>query len=85
MQSRFILQNRLPNFHVYKSIYHFFKKHYRNPREIMQGWKAHIPRNILMTFCWINFLKDRPFEGFIISTLLSHTLCYPLTTVIRRL
>jgi hypothetical protein len=36
MQSRFILQNRLPNFSLYKSVFHFFKKHIRKPTTFFQ-------------------------------------------------
>lgn len=60
MQSRFILQNRLPNFSLYRSVFGFVKKHYKNNREILQGWRAHIPRNIIMSLAWTNLIKDNP-------------------------
>lgn len=37
-QSRFILQNRLPNFFIYKSFFHFLKKLSKKPKELYSGW-----------------------------------------------
>lgn len=56
---------------------HFMKRHYRRVGETMQGWRAHVPRNFFMVFCWFNILKDRPVEGFILSNMLSHAISYP--------
>lgn len=36
MQSRFVLQNRLPNFSLYKSVFHFLKKHTKTPKTYFQ-------------------------------------------------
>lgn len=30
-------------------------------------------------------MRENPIDGFIVSTLIANTLCYPLLTVIRRL
>jgi len=85
MQSRFILQNRLPNFSLYKSFIHFFKKHYSDPKTMFQGWSVHLPKNIIFLIGQYNFLTDRPFEGYLLSNFIAQTLAYPLTTVLRRL
>ena len=42
-------------------------------------------KNIIMNFSWINITRENPIDGFILSTLIANTLCYPLLTVMRRL
>jgi len=85
MQSRFILQNRLPNFSVYKGIVGFLKKKYRRPRTLFQGALGHFPKNILFSLGYVNFFKDDPDKNFIFTSVLANTLAYPITTCIRRM
>jgi len=85
MQSRFILQNRLPNFSLYKSVFHCFKKHIRKPLTFFQGWTTHIPKNLVFALSQINLLKDHPKEGFLLSNMLAQIFSYPFLTVLRRL
>eukprot|EP01015_Nassula_variabilis_P018588 TRINITY_DN3047_c0_g1_i23.p1 TRINITY_DN3047_c0_g1~~TRINITY_DN3047_c0_g1_i23.p1 ORF type:complete len:189 (-),score=17.79 TRINITY_DN3047_c0_g1_i23:26-592(-) len=84
-QSRFVLQNRLPNFCLYRSIVHYFKKHIRRPKEFFQGVSGHLPKNLLLTFGFLNLFQNRPAESFMLANLISNTLGYPFYTVMRRL
>ena len=49
LQSRFILQNRLPNFYLYKNIAHFIRKKMKKPSTFAQGWQGQIVKNIVFS------------------------------------
>ncbi|EAR91059.1 carrier protein (macronuclear) [Tetrahymena thermophila SB210] len=84
IQSRFILQNRLPNFALYKSFLDVFKRHKRQPFELYKGALGHSIKNAVLAFTWSLYDKDNAKQSFLISTLASHFLTYPVLTAIRR-
>ena len=45
-ESRLVLQNRLPNFQTYKSLWTMFMTSYK---ELLRGVTAHIPRSFLLS------------------------------------
>ena len=46
VEARLVLQNRLPNFTTYKSLWSLFMTSYR---EMAKGITAHIPRSFLLS------------------------------------
>jgi hypothetical protein len=53
-EARLILQNRLPNFSTYKSLWTMFMTSYK---EMYKGITAHIPRSFVISlsnFCFFN-------------------------------
>jgi hypothetical protein len=82
MQMRFILQNRLPEFQTYRSVWFFFQ--HIPTKEMWQAVKFHIPMNLMMLFGGISVgmaAEDKK-DG---ARLGLFFICYPLMTVARRL
>lgn len=80
-RTRFILQNRIPQFSVYRSLYRFFDT--LGKKELFQGYNVIIPKNITYyTFLMAGF-EDPMMRlfGFFVAL----TCIYPLETVQRRL
>ena len=82
LESRFILQNRLPEFKVYKNFWKFKTRSYS---DFHIGALGHIPLNILFTtgfFLGSNLLPDAPNSvHFVCGQIMS----YPVLTGIRRI
>jgi len=86
MQSRFILQNRSPNFRTYKSAFHFFRKHHRRLSVLFNGWRVHLPKNLLIGLgSKSGIIKDNPLLAFLTSQIITESLIYPLMTAQRRI
>lgn len=83
IQSRFILQNRLPQFATYKSLY--FAGQNIFIRELYQGWQCAFPLKFGTTFGAILLTYGNTIDYIVLSNLLAYTLFYPLLTVQRRL
>jgi hypothetical protein len=84
LQSRFILQNRLPNFSVYKSATNFLLKKFKRRDIFFQGAGGHLPKNIIFALGFLNLFPGDPDRNFMAMTALSSILAYPILTCIRR-
>jgi hypothetical protein len=42
-------------------------------------------KNTLFALTWLKLIKDSPVYSFVLSSLLSHLVIYPFTTIIRQL
>lgn len=82
-QSRLILQNSKPSFRTYTSCVDVLRK--TPVSELFQGSSLTIPKNIFMFLAWFNFLQTTPEISFMISSILSHVVTYPFTTVMRKM
>ena len=56
-ESRFILNNRLPNFGAYKSLYTLILTN-RNLTEVARGASVHLPVSLIMAFSGFNFSRS---------------------------
>ena len=87
IQSRFILQNRLPEFSTYKSFRHFLSKHkLRIKSECTKGIFSQIPLNIILSSSiFLNLFASNPVKNNFYTLNLASFISYPFTTVMRRL
>lgn len=87
IQSRFILQNRLPEFSTYKGIKTFVSKHkLRLRKESTKGIFSQVPINIILSFCnYLNLFASNPEKNNFFILNLASFISYPFTTVMRRL
>lgn len=81
-ESRFVLNNRLPNFSAYKSLYSLGMA---CTTQITRGASVHVPRSFVMAFSGFNYFSSTNMQTFIATQLAFHSLAYPLLTVQRRL
>ena len=80
-QTRFILQNRIPEFRVYRNLYKLFE--FVSIKELFQGYEVILPRKVMFAFS-MAFLNNDIITNF--GVLLAFfTFSYPLDTVQRRL
>jgi len=84
IESRYILQNRLPHFRVYNSIFKLFN---RSSTDIYQGALSHFPKNFILFSVFFATERLRFTYSFpsYISFLTALTAIYPINTAIRRL
>lgn len=84
IESRYILQNRLPHFRVYNSLFKLFN---RSSTDLYQGALSHFPKNFLLFSVVLLMENLRLTYSFplYISLLTGFTVIYPVNTVIRRL
>lgn len=86
LQSRFILQNRLPNYSTYKDLSSFATKHKMALiSESYKGWQGNIPINVIRSLNLICYMEDKPLESFLIQYILSNVMVYPIYTAKRRI
>lgn len=83
-QSRFILQNRLPNFRTYRSLRKIFIAQFYKNNNYYVGWRAHLPKNIIMGATYINLVPGNPVLSILLANYIGFTLTYPLMTAMRR-
>ena len=96
-EARLILQNRMPNFAVYKKAHHIFTK---SGSELFRGILMHIPRNFFLAlskyFIYLNLLififtaslkvqDEITYFSMYSAALVANLLSYPFLTVQRRL
>jgi hypothetical protein len=79
--TRFILQNRLPQFRVYRSLYKLLST--VSLHELMQGYNVILPRKLLFYIAVLGGSGD--FQMNVWWTFFTYTALYPLDTVQRRL
>jgi len=82
MENRYILQNRLPQFHFYKNYIKFF---YRSYNEITRGSLGHIPKNFLFLLGYNIHYFSPNMATYIFSIILGGILSYPYMTAFRRI
>jgi hypothetical protein len=51
----------------------------------ISGASLLIFKNTLFALTWLKLIKDSPVYSFVLSSLLSHLVIYPFTTIIRQL
>jgi hypothetical protein len=51
----------------------------------ISGASLLIFKNSLFALSWVKLIKESPVYSFVLSSLLSHLIIYPFTTVIRQL
>ncbi len=85
MQSRFILQNRLPGFFTYRSIWQYLRQNVHNASGMFVGWRATIPTNALFSLATGYASVQSDTWKIVSSFSLSHFLLYPVWTAQRRL
>jgi hypothetical protein len=83
-ESRMILNNRLPNFGAYKSIYTLVMAS-RDPTILSRGMSIHIPVNFVMAFTGFNYFSSSNYYTYVLQNLCFHSLIYPMLTIQRRL
>ena len=82
-EARLVLNNRLPNFSAYKSIFTLATSSASTTsiKDIFRGVTIHFPRSVILAFSGFNYSSSASLQGFIASHLAFHTLAYPLLTV----
>lgn len=83
-ESRLVLNNRLPNFNSYKSLYTLMLTNRMN-NGVYRGWTTYIPINFVLAFSGYNYSNSSSPFSYLSRQLLCQTLIYPLVTILRRL
>lgn len=83
-ESRMILNNRLPNFGAYKSLF-TLALNSRDPSQLIRGLSVHIPVNFLLAFTGYNYFTSTNIYTYLFTQLTFSSIAYPLLTVQRRL
>jgi Mitochondrial carrier protein len=91
-EARLVLQNRLPNFQSYKSLWTMFMSSYK---EMYKGITAHIPRSFLLSLskritdnidlAGFNYFSSVNIYTYLLQNFAFHSLAYPILTIQRRL
>jgi hypothetical protein len=81
-ENRYILQNRLPQFQIYKN---FFKLQLRNYHEITRGITGHIPKNFFYLIGFYIYYNMPSTGNYMIAVLCGNILSYPIMTGFRRI
>jgi hypothetical protein len=76
-EARLVLQNRLPNFMTYKSLWSMFMTSYK---ELYRGITAHIPRSFILALTGFNYFSSVNIYTYLVQNLAFHTFAYPLLT-----
>jgi hypothetical protein len=81
LENRYVLQNRQPQFLIYKNALQFYKRSYA---EIFRGAGGHIPKNFLFLFgYYLNLLRSD--ASYTSSVILGSIFSYPYMTAFRRI
>jgi hypothetical protein len=83
-ESRMILNNRLPNFGAYKSLF-TLALNSRDPAQLIRGTSVHIPINFTLAFTGFNYFTSTNIYTYLLTQLTFYSITYPLLTVQRRL
>ena len=91
-EARLVLQNRLPNFTSYKSLWTMFLSSYR---EMGKGITGHIPRSFILSLskaighnyyiAGFNYFSAVNIYTYLVQNFVFHSLAYPFLTAQRRL
>ena len=86
-EARLVLNNRLPNFSAYKSIYSMVVSTATATgiEQVTRGVSIHLPRSFILAFSGFNYFSSVNLQTFVVTHLAFHSLAYPLLTVQRRL
>ncbi|CAI2372067.1 unnamed protein product [Moneuplotes crassus] len=82
IESRYILQNRIPAFTSYKSLYTLALA---TRFDVYQGVACHIPKNVILAFGYFSIFTAMSPTMFLIKELAIQALIYPIITVMRRI
>ena len=82
MESRFILQNRLPNFRVFPSI---IKYKSRSKDELFVNILCQIPKNVTIILSNFVFFSKPNLYSLLINNIITNVFIYPILTCMRRL
>lgn len=88
-EARLVLQNRLPNFQTYKSLWTLFMTSYK---EMLRGISVHVPRSFVLSLskylivsnvfiAGFNYFSSVNIYTYLLQNLIFHSLAYPLLTV----
>ena len=77
-----VLNNRLPNFSAYKSLYSLGMT---SMEQATRGASVHVPRSFILAFSGFNYFSSANLQTFVATQIAFHSLAYPLLTVQRRL
>ena len=81
-ETRFIAQNRHPNFSIYSSVLDLVRK---SPTELYRGVTMNIPRNFFIALTGLKMSDELSLTQYYGSTLAFQTLAYPFLTLQKRL
>ena len=86
-EARLVLNNRLPNFSAYKSIFSMAAStsNITGSNQVTRGASLHFPRSFILAFSGFNYFSSVNLQSFVATHLAFHSLAYPLLTVQRRL
>jgi hypothetical protein len=79
-ESRMILNNRLPNFGSYKSLYSLYISS-QDAGTVFRGITVHIPVTFILAFTGFNYMSATNYYTYLLQILSFHTIVYPLLTV----
>jgi len=82
MESRYILQNRLPQFKIFPSIW---KYKTRSKDELFVGILTQIPKNVVWLSSNLLYFSFPSFYALLLNNLISNVMVYPILTSMRRL
>ncbi|EGR31220.1 mitochondrial carrier protein, putative [Ichthyophthirius multifiliis] len=85
LSTRFILQNRIPEFSTYKSIMFALKKHRNRPKELLQGASGQCGKNVVQLLINNVIGSSGNIQSYLISSFIGHLTVYPILTAVRRL
>mmetsp|Transcript_6241 Transcript_6241/g.10828 ORF Transcript_6241/g.10828 Transcript_6241/m.10828 type:complete len:322 (-) Transcript_6241:30-995(-) len=83
IHTRFVLQNRLPQFATYKSVYRLYTK--VSAAELYQGYTVILPSHMALNLSYAFFVSGLGHQYMPLVAFGSVACTYPLTTVMRRL
>ena len=87
-EARFVLQNRLPHFQSYKSVFSLVMGSIQDTGAasgLLRGISVHMPRNFVLALTGYNYFTSVNIYTYVAQCLAFHTLAYPLLTIRRRL
>jgi hypothetical protein len=82
MESRYILQNRLPQFKIFPSIWRYKT---RSAEEMFVGILTQIPKNLAWVSSNFLYFAKPSFYILLLNNLISNIMVYPILTAMRRL
>ena len=86
-EARLVLNNRLPNFSAYKSLFSLITSatNFVGSTQAFRGASIHLPRSFILAFSGFNYFSSVSLQQLVATHLAFHSLAYPLLTVQRRL
>lgn len=81
-EARYILNNRIPAFQSYKSLY---TMGFQSGHQVFNGITVHLPRSLLISLAGFNYFRSANYQTYMATQLAFTTAAYPLLTIQRRL